>query len=98
MSFNLSRRREAEVLGYEFIDPLESMYPLKRQEHIPPELDVEYSVPDAAPIGNALPPVPVKNHAPTEITRLLRAEDNDQSPKDILADIGEHLLDDLHES
>lgn len=40
----------------------------------------------------------VKNHAPTEITRLLRAEDNDQSPKDILADIGEHLLDDLHES
>ncbi len=36
----------------------------------------------------------VKNHAPTEITRLLRAEDNDQSPKDILADIGEHLLDD----
>jgi len=40
----------------------------------------------------------VKNHAPTEITRLLRAEDNSQSPKDILADIGEHLLDDLHES
>ncbi|MAU50311.1 MAG: hypothetical protein CL499_03705 [Actinobacteria bacterium] len=40
----------------------------------------------------------VKNHAPTEITRLLRAEDNDQSPKDILADMGEHLLDDLHES
>ena len=40
----------------------------------------------------------VKNYAPTEITRLLRAEDNDQSPKDILADIGEHLLDDLHES
>ena len=40
----------------------------------------------------------VKNHAPTEITRLLRAENNDQSPKDILADIGEHLLDDLHES
>ena len=33
----------------------------------------------------------VKNHAPTEITRLLRAEDNDQSPKDILADMGEHL-------
>ena len=40
----------------------------------------------------------VKNHAPTEITRLLRAEDNDQSPKDILADMGAHLLDDLHES
>jgi AcrR family transcriptional regulator len=40
----------------------------------------------------------VKNHAPDEITRLLRAEDNSQSPKDILADIGEHLLDDLHES
>ena len=37
----------------------------------------------------------VKNHAPTEITRLLRAEDNDQSPKDILADMGEHLF---HES
>ena len=40
----------------------------------------------------------VKNYAPTEITRLLRAEDNNQSPKDILADIGEHLLDDLDES
>jgi len=40
----------------------------------------------------------VKNHAPNEITQLLRAENNDQSPKDILADIGEHLLDDLHES
>ena len=40
----------------------------------------------------------VKNHAPTEIERILRSEDSDQSPKDILADIGEHLLDDLHES
>ena len=39
----------------------------------------------------------VKKHAPTEIERILRSEDSDQSPKDILADIGEHLLDDLHE-
>ena len=29
----------------------------------------------------------VKNHAPTEIERILRSEDSDQSPKDILADI-----------
>jgi AcrR family transcriptional regulator len=40
----------------------------------------------------------VKNHAPNEVSQLLRAENNDQSPEDILADMGEHLLDDLDEN
>jgi predicted Zn-dependent peptidase len=56
MSYNLSRHREAQVLGYEFIDPLDSQYPLKQQPAIPPELEVEFTMDETAPI--VAPPLP----------------------------------------
>ena len=61
MSFNLSRRREAEVLGYEFVDPFESVYPI--QHPVVPVLEVEFVVPTEA-VGSPLPPVPTAIDSP----------------------------------
>ncbi|MBT3248719.1 MAG: TetR/AcrR family transcriptional regulator [Actinobacteria bacterium] len=39
----------------------------------------------------------VKHHMPDEINRLLRSTSDQRSPTVVLAELGEHLLDDLHE-
>ena len=39
----------------------------------------------------------VEHHMPDEINRLLRSTSDQRSPTVVLAELGEHLLDDLHE-
>ncbi len=39
----------------------------------------------------------VKHHMPDEINRLLRSTSDQRSPTVVIAELGEHLLDDLHE-
>ena len=56
MSFNLSQRREAEVLGFEFVDPLESVYPLRPKERRI-EVEVDYEIPELEKSAAELVPV-----------------------------------------
>ena len=53
MSFNQSRRREGEVLGFTFVDPQQSVYPLQYQPAIPVEIELPVEIGDVL-----LPPVP----------------------------------------
>jgi len=63
MSRNLSELREAEVLGFEFIDPLESVYPLQ-QKNYRREVQVNFKLPteeldETEPVGAPVDLVPV---------------------------------------
>lgn len=62
MSRNLSQRREAEVLGYEFIDPLDSVYPLQPKDYRR-EIEASFDFPEeeeeVEPVAAAVDLVPV---------------------------------------
>ena len=55
MSRNLSLCREAEVLGFDFIDPLDSAYPLKKEPTYPEPVSYDE---DTAPISETIVPIP----------------------------------------